>query len=735
MPFGTEITEDGVRFRFWAPQTKSVDLILGTDERERRLTMQQRADGWFEVMTTEAAAGSRYRFRLDDGLAVPDPASRFNPSDVHGASQVIDPAGFRWTDEEWTGRPWEEAVIYELHVGTFTPEGSFRALQDKLDYLASLGITAIELMPIAAFPGRWNWGYDGVLPFAPDASYGTPDDLKEFVQAAHHKGLMVFLDVVYNHFGPEGNYLYVYGKPFFSNRHHTPWGSAINYDGENCRTVRDFFIHNALYWLEEYHLDGLRLDAVHAIIDDSRPDILDELAERVRAGPGSCRHVHLVLENDDNAAHYLAREADGSPRQYDAQWNDDLHHALHLLLTGETDGYYADYADAPLKHLGRALTEGFAYQGEASPYRDNRRRGEISRDLPPTAFVPFLQNHDQVGNRAFGERLSDLVETRPLRAAVTLLLLAPSPPLLFMGEEFACPTPFQYFCDFGPELAQAVTEGRRNEFARFGRFAAPELRQRIPDPSAPSTFFNSKLDWAALEIPKHREWQSFYQSLLAVRREQIVPILKKIRVGCSRFAILGGRGLSVVWNLDDGGSLILLSNLGEEPLSNLDLSSDPALAVSDPDITDSLPSGRIPAWSTAWFLMRPESALSLIQPFGPLSPSPSPTPLPRSKGIDATRHPGREGWLRCSNRKRPGRERRPRPSRRHRLRLECRGPDAKDGNGLSHPCVLDSGIQSQTVALVATLPCRNDGFGDLCRYLCPKGEGNKARLLAAQMIR
>jgi maltooligosyltrehalose trehalohydrolase len=329
------------------------------------------------------------------------------------------------------------------------------------------------------------------------------------------------------------------------------------------------------------------------------------LAERVRAGPGSCRHVHLVLENDDNAAHYLARETDGSPRQYDAQWNDDLHHALHLLLTGETDGYYADYADAPLKHLGRALTEGFAYQGEASPYRDNRRRGEISRDLPPTAFVPFLQNHDQVGNRAFGERLSDLAETLPLRAAVTLLLLAPSPPLLFMGEEFACPTPFQYFCDFGPELAQAVTEGRRNEFARFERFGAPELRQRIPDPSDASTFFNSKLDWAALEIPRHREWQSFYQSLLTVRREQIVPILKKIRVGCSRFAILGGQGLSVVWNLDDGGSLILSTNLGGEPLPNLSFPTEPPLAVSDPNVADDLASGRMPAWSTAWFLIRP----------------------------------------------------------------------------------------------------------------------------------
>ncbi|MGX2039230.1 malto-oligosyltrehalose trehalohydrolase [Methylocaldum sp. MU1018] len=602
MPFGAETAEDGVRFRLWAPQAKKVDLILEAAGRERRLSMRRHTGGWFELTTTEAAAGSLYRFRLDQGLAVPDPASRFNPSDVHGASQVIDPADFRWTDDDWTGRPWEEAAIYELHVGAFTPEGSFRALQGKLDYLASLGVTAIELMPVADFPGRWNWGYDGVLPFAPDASYGTPDDLKALVQAAHHKGLMVFLDVVYNHFGPEGNYLHVYAKPFFSDRHRTPWGSAINYDGENCRVVRDFFIHNALYWLEEYRMDGLRLDAAHAIADDSRPDILDELAERVRAGPGRLRHVHLILENDDNAAHYLAREADGSPHRYDAQWNDDPHHALHLVLTGETDGYYADYADAPLKYLGRALSEGFAYQGEVSRYRHGRRRGEISRDLPPTAFVPFLQNHDQVGNRAFGERLSDLIEPRRLRAAATLLLLAPSPPLLFMGEEFACPSPFQYFCDFGPELAQAVTEGRRNEFARFERFAASELRRRIPDPSDPSTFFNSKLDWAALKTSKHREWRSFYQSLLTLRRDRIVPLLKKIRAGRSRFEVLGERGLAVVWRLDGGGRLVLLSNLGDELLPNPTLSPGPPLAVSDPEIADRLASGRLPAWSTAWFL-------------------------------------------------------------------------------------------------------------------------------------
>ncbi|CAI8917767.1 Malto-oligosyltrehalose trehalohydrolase [Methylocaldum szegediense] len=607
MPFGTDITEDGVRFRLWAPQNRSVDLVLETDEGGKHLAMQRCPNGWFELTTPEASVGNHYRFRLDQELTVPDPASRFNPRDVHGPSQVIDPAGFCWTDENWTGRPWNEAVIYELHIGTFTPAGRFRAVCDKLDYLASLGITAIELMPVADFPGRWNWGYDGVLLFAPDSSYGTPDELKELVQAAHHRNLMVFLDVVYNHFGPEGNYLHVYGKPFFSDRHHTPWGNAINFDGENSRTVREFFIHNALYWLEEYHLDGLRLDAVHTILDDSRPDILEELAERVRAGPGAHRHIHLMLENDDNAARYLVREANGSPRHYNAQWNDDVHHALHLVLTGETDGYYADYADAPLKYLGRALSEGFAYQGEPSLYRHGRRRGEISRDLPPTAFVSFLQNHDQVGNRAFGERLCDLAEPRPLRAALTILLLAPCPPLLFMGEEFACPSPFRYFCDFGPELAEAVTEGRRNEFARFERFADPESRRRIPDPSDPSTFFSSKLDWAALDRQDHQEWHAFYRSLLAVRREQIVPLLRKIRPGRSRFELPDKRGLAVVWLLDDDSLLILWTNLGGEPLSHPNIPSVPPLAVSDPDVAAALTLGRIPPWSTAWFLIPAEN--------------------------------------------------------------------------------------------------------------------------------
>jgi malto-oligosyltrehalose trehalohydrolase len=512
MPFGAELRGDGTaRFRLWAPSARTVELALARGGETRLLALPAAQDGWHEGVYP-AAAGDRYRFRIDGALEVPDPASRFNPDDVHGASEVIDPAAYAWRERDWRGRPWEEAVIYELHVGTFSPEGTFAGVEARLDYLAALGVTAVELMPVADFPGRRNWGYDGVLPFAPDAAYGRPEDLKRLVDAAHARGLMVFMDVVYNHFGPEGNYLHAYAKPFFTERHHTPWGAAINFDGEGSRAVREFFIHNALYWLEEYHADGLRLDAVHAIADDSAPDILEELAAAVRAGPGSERHVHLVLENDRNEARYLG------PGRYDAQWNDDIHHAFHILLTGEADGYYADYANRPAWFLGRCLAEGYAYQGEVSRYRDGAPRGEPCAHLPPAAFVSFVQTHDQVGNRAFGERISALASEETLRPAIAAWLLAPAVPLLFMGEEFAAATPFLFFCDFGPELAQAVTEGRRREFARFARFGDPAAQAKIPDPNAAATFAASRLDWASLARAPHERFLALYRELLALRR-------------------------------------------------------------------------------------------------------------------------------------------------------------------------------------------------------------------------
>jgi malto-oligosyltrehalose trehalohydrolase len=609
MPFGTEVLYDGsVRFRLWAPAAGRVDLCL--EDSGVLLPMTAVDESWFELVTAEARAGSYYRFCIDGNRRVPDPASRYNPMDVHGPSAVIDPYAFVWEDRAWPGRLWEEAVIYELHVGTFTPEGTFKGVRDRLDYLVELGITALELMPVADFPGTRNWGYDGVLPFAPDSSYGHPDDLKDLIQTAHKKGLMVFLDVVYNHFGPEGNYLHTYAPQFFSEHHHTPWGAAINFDGPGSRVVRDFFIHNALYWLEEFHLDGLRLDAVHAITDDSTPDILEELAAAVQQKPGGTRHIHLVLENDHNASHYLKRG-------YRAQWNDDIHHALHILVTGERDGYYVDYVDKPVWYLGRCLTEGFAYQGESSAYRGGVRRGEPSRDLPPTAFVSFLQNHDQVGNRAFGERIGMLASPGPsrlevsrleasqpegLRAAIAVLLLSPSPPLLFMGEEFGAAQPFQFFCDFGPELAAAVTEGRREEFARFEKFTSPAERTCIPDPNARSTFERAKLDWDSVTQPPHAQWLNLYRHLLALRQREIVPRLLLMQAEQAQFRVLGERALAANWRLSDGAVLTLLTNLGGDAIDGMEWPGGGVLYATEDRFARALADHVMPPWSTAWFL-------------------------------------------------------------------------------------------------------------------------------------
>ncbi len=602
MPFGSEILNGGgVRFRLWAPRIPEVRLHLeGAEPLE--LAMARDRKGWHRLDVAEAGPGTRYRFRLPEGQLVPDPASRFNPEDVHGPSEVIDPRAFVWPDDGWQGRPWEEAVIYELHLGTFSPSGDFAGVEARLDYLAELGITAIEIMPVADFPGRRNWGYDGVLEFAPDSVYGRPEEFKRLIAAAQSKGLMVILDVVHNHFGPEGNYLYGYGRDFFNERHHTPWGAAINFDGDHNRGVRDFFIHNALFWLEEYRLDGLRLDAIHAICDDSSPDIVEELATAVWAGPGREHQVHLILENDRNQSRYLERGKMGEVRQATAQWNDDIHHAFHILATGERDGYYADYAADPLGMLARCLTEGFAFQGEPSGFRDGENRGERSTHLPPAAFVNFLQTHDQVGNRAFGERLCHLAPAPALEALTALLLLAPQVPLLFMGEEFAASQPFLFFCDFGPDLAQAVTEGRRREFARFERFADPAVRESIPDPIAESTFAASHLDWSALERPPHRETLALHRRLLDLRRRRLVPRLAGMAGGTTEQIRLGPQTLNINWRLGDGSRLELHANLGPEPYDGIQLPVKRLLfATSNLDL-QALASGHLAPWSAIWLL-------------------------------------------------------------------------------------------------------------------------------------
>jgi maltooligosyltrehalose trehalohydrolase len=433
-----------------------------------------------------------------------------------------------------------------LHIGSFTPEGTFAAARKRLADLQRLGITALQIMPVAAFPGNRNWGYDGVLQFAPASCYGSPADLKALIDGAHELGMMVLLDVVYNHFGPEGNYLHAYCPEFFNPAQRTPWGAAINFDGEGSRTVRDFFLHNALYWIEEFRFDGLRLDAVHAIRDRSSPDIVEEIAAAIRAGPGLLRQVHLVLENNANQARYLLRDAKGGPLAATAQWDDDVHHALHVLVSGETDGYYADYAAQPLKMLGRSLAEGFAYQSEYSAFRD-RPRGEPSTQLPPAAFVAFLQNHDMVGNRARGDRIQAFADQRLIPAAYACLLLAPQVPMLFMGEEFAASTPFMFFCDFSAELASSVADGRRREFKRFAAFADDAAVARIPDPNVESSFAGSKLRWQERLAPPHRARLDFIRELLALRRQYLAPHLSgSIRAG--RFEIVN-EVLQVEWRL------------------------------------------------------------------------------------------------------------------------------------------------------------------------------------------
>jgi maltooligosyltrehalose trehalohydrolase len=563
MPFGAEVMPDGrVRFRLWAPDASRVELCLEDWPRGNGgecLTMAAEQDGWFGRITDVARPGTLYRYRIDGSYDVADPASRFQPFGVHGPSQVIDSRSYEWRDLGWRGRSWEEAVLYELRVGAFTPQGTFKAAARRLPYLKELGVTAIELMPVAAFPGRRGWGYDGVFSFAPLAAYGSPDELRALVEAAHAHGLMVLLDVVYNHFGPEGNHLHRYARDFFSKRHETPWGDAINFDGPNSRTVRSFFVHNALYWLDEYHFDGLRLDAVHAIEDHSRPDILEELAAAVARGPGRGRRIHLVLENHANQARYLARDEDGKPRAYTAQWNDDFHHAAHALLTGERGGTLADFADQPLVHLERVLCEGFAYQGERS-HRLGASRGEPSGALPPTAFIAFLQNHDQVGNRPFGDRLVSLTEARALRAMVSILLLSPAVPALFMGEEFGCRQPFLYFADLEERLAAAVREGRLREHEARAAGTDPSA---VPDPRADETFLLSSIDWTSTRGDEHRSWLELYVKLLGLRHRLIVPRLGRVEVEHrQRF---GPSGIIIRWRLDGGAKLSLLANLGNAP--------------------------------------------------------------------------------------------------------------------------------------------------------------------------
>jgi maltooligosyltrehalose trehalohydrolase len=572
LSFGANLVDpQRTRFRLWAPaQTRVSVAIDGRDP----VPMAAATGGWFEAVV-DCGPGTRYRYLLQDGAAVPDPASRAQSGDVHGQSIVVDPSAYKWRNDDWRGRPWEDTIIYELHAGV---AGGFAGTTSEFSRLAALGVTAIQLMPIAEFPGAHNWGYDGVLLFAPESSYGSPDVLKSLIDAAHDHDLMVFLDVVYNHFGPDGNYLGRYAPEMFRSDISTPWGAAIDF---RCKEVRRFFTDNALYWLLEYRFDGLRFDAVHAITE---PNWLNEMAAEVRQRIAD-RYVHLVLENDDNAVGYLARD-------FDAQWNDDGHHALHVLLTGERQGYYQDYAERPAESLARCLREGFIYQGEPSQYRGGKRRGATSADLPPTAFVLFLQNHDQIGNRALGERLTALAEPSALEAAIALQLLCPQIPLLFMGEETASTTPFLFFTDHNENLAKAVREGRRREFAGFAQFSDAKLLNEIPDPNAAETFHRSK---PAADETQASHRQKLYRTLLALRRTEIVPRLAHTRA-CDAQA-LGPAAVAARWRMGDGSTLTLASNLGREPAA-MPLLRDKVLFASSRQAEEAARNGQLEPYST-----------------------------------------------------------------------------------------------------------------------------------------
>ncbi len=578
----------GVRFRLFAPAARSVQLALVGRDPE---PMQADGHGWHELLVPDAGPDTLYRYVLPDGTAVPDPASRFQPEDVAGPSQVIDPTAFTWHDLAWRGRPWSEAVLYELHVGTFTPHGTLRAAIERLDHLQSLGVTAIELMTLADFAGLRNWGYDMVLLYAPDSAYGHPEDLKAFVEAAHARGIMVLLDVVYNHFGPEGNYLPRYFPQIASSEHKTAWGAALNFDGECSWEVRELVIQNALYWIHEYNMDGLRLDATHAMIDHGPRHILDELASRVQESAAG-RHIHLILENENNIARRLTRSREGMCDCYSAQWNHDIDHLLGAGFMGTQDDRKTD-DKGETDRLGKALSEGFVIAAQ-----ENHEEYEAGCHVPPNAFVSFLQSHDLVGNRIFGERVTSLLAPEVVRALVAVALPLPQTPMLFMGEEWAASSPFPYFCDFHGDLSKAVQKGRCEQISKLPGVSAEDLKN-APDPQAESTFRSAQLHWEELAEPEHAAWLELYTRLLRLRRERITPLLKNLSGRCGSYRVLGPGALQIDWTLAGNSRLQLQANLWHEPAQGFPAPQGEILWIEG-----TVPAGaeQLGPWTVRWSL-------------------------------------------------------------------------------------------------------------------------------------
>ncbi len=550
---GALLGPEGVRFRVWAPLARRVEVELGDG---RLLEMQAEAGGVWSALLAGGGAGTRYRYRLDRGASFPDPYGRGLPDGVHGPSEVVDLDAHQWRDQDWRGLQPKGLVIYECHVGTATREGTFESLIGQLDRLADLGVTALEILPIAEFPGRRNWGYDGVAQFAPSRAYGGAVAFQRLVDAAHRRGLGVILDVVYNHLGPEGNYLRQFSSHYYTDRYHTPWGEAINYDGPESDRVRACVIDNALSWIHEYHVDGLRLDATFKMYDQGTPHVLQELAETVRRSLPPQRSVVLIAETSENQRRYLLPPEQGG-WGYDLVWADDFHHGLRRYLRGDHEGYFQDY-QGTLAELARTIQQGFLVEGAWSPAR-GYLRGTSVRDREAWQLQYCIQNHDQVGNRALGDRLHHTLDLAGYRIASALLLLLPMTPLLFMGQEFAASSPFQFFTDFSPDFGPRVTEGRRREFAAYAAFADPAEAASIPDPQAEQTFLDSRLRLEEIERSPGREIHRLYTELLALRRHD--PLLSRQDRFRMRALAISDNLLAVHWWLD-GEHRLLLANFG-----------------------------------------------------------------------------------------------------------------------------------------------------------------------------
>lgn len=583
LPMGAEaLPGGGVHFRVWAPRRQRVEAVCETPTVEI-VELAPEGDGWFAGSATLAGPGTRYRFRLDGQVVVADPASRFQPEGPHGPSEVVDPGSFVWNDAAWRGLEREGQVMYELHVGTFTREGTWSAAARELPSLAALGVTAVEVMPVADFVGRFGWGYDGVHWFAPTRLYGRPDEFRRFVDRAHALGIGVVLDVVYNHFGPDGNKMHELADEWMSTRHQSEWGASPNLDGDGCAPVREFVLSNAAYWIDEFHLDGLRLDATQAILDDSRPHILQQIGQRARAAAGR-RRVIVVNENEPQDAALVRPVAVGG-QGLDMIWNDDWHHSAHVAATAQDEAYCCDYRGSAQEFVS-AARHGFLFQGQWSRWQQ-RRRGTPARDIAPSQFVHFLENHDQVANGGFGERLHQRTSPARWRALTALLLLGPQTPMLFQGQEFACSAPFVYFADHTPALALKVQAGRRAFMAQFANLASAEAADGLPPPHAPASFERCRLDHRERTHGRHQQAWQMHRDLLALRRDDTCLAASQRERGRVDGAVLGDDAFVLRFIGDDGDDRLLLVNLGRT--LHLDPVPEPLLAP---------PAGR--RWALRW---------------------------------------------------------------------------------------------------------------------------------------